>query len=269
MIIKSGGPGAESERLAEESEAAFERAQQAPDPVVAAIEFAEGVARAGDAELAAAYTYLQRAVGVIAVLLPATLVVGHLVIGDTDEPGLQGSISAYYYTHMGNVFVGALCALAVFFLSYNYRPIRSFETDNVLSRFASLAAVGVAVFPTADDAVFADSGEKLVSTLHLVCAGALFGLLGVFAMFRFTMTGKAAEITPEKRRRNRLYRVCGTLIFTSMALVLVSNVIKPPPSWHTLFWLETVCVVAFGVSWLVKGGFLGILADKPLPHPAG
>jgi hypothetical protein len=264
MIIKSGGPGSESERLAEESHEAFERAEDAPDPVTAAIEFAEGVARAGDAELAAAYTYLQRAVGVIAVALPATLAVGHLIIGG-DDPGLRGSISAYYYTHMGNVFVGALCALAVFFLSYNYRPIRSFETDNVLSRFASLAAIGVAVFPTADDAVFADTGEKVVSTLHLVCAGALFGLLGVFALFRFTMTGDAAAITPEKRRRNRLYRICGVLIFASMALVLVSNVVKPPPSWHTLFWLETVCVVAFGVSWLVKGGFLGILADKPTP----
>jgi hypothetical protein len=262
VIIKSGGPGSESERLAQESEAAFERAEEAPNPVVAAIEFAEGVARAGDAELAAAYTYLQRAVGVIAVLLPATLVVGHLLIPD-DEPGLRGSISAYYYTHLGNVFVGALCALAVFFLSYNYRPIRSFETDNVLSRFASLAAIGVAVFPTADDAVFASSGEKLVSTLHLVCAGALFGLLGVFAMFRFTMTGTSGVITDEKRLRNRLYRICGTLIFASMALVLVSNVVKPPSSWHTLFWLETVCVVAFGVSWLVKGGFLGILVDKP------
>ena len=261
MIIKSGGPGAESERLAEESEAAFDRAGQAPDPTTAAIEFAEGVARAGDAELAAAYTYLQRAVGVIAVSLPMTLAVGHLVLGG-DEPGLRGSISAYYYTHMGNVFVGALCALAVFFLSYNYRPIRSFGTDSLLSKFASLAAVGVAVFPTADDAVFANGGEKLVSTLHLVCAGALFGLLGVFAHFRFTLTSPTGIVTPEKRRRNQLYRVCGTLIFMCMALVLVSNVVKPPPTWHTLFWLETVCVEAFGVSWLVKGGFLGIFADK-------
>lgn len=261
MIIKSGGPGAESERLAEESEAAFERAGHAPDRATAAAEFAEGVARARDAELAAAYTYLQRAVGVIAVSLPMTLAVGHLVLGG-EEPGLRGSISAYYYTHMGNVFVGALCALAVFFLSYNYRPIRSFGTDSVLSKCASLAAVGVAVFPTADDAVFASSGEKLVSTLHLVCAGALFGLLGVFASFRFTLTSPDGTVTPEKRRRNQLYRVCGTLIFACMALVLVSNVVKPPPSWHTLFWLETVCVEAFGISWLVKGGFLGILADE-------
>jgi hypothetical protein len=259
-MIKGAGPGSESQRLAADSQACFERAEAADDPAVAAIEFAEGLSKAGDAELAAAYTYLQRAVGVIAVGLPATLVLGHRVL--SGDGWLRGSISGYYYTHMGNVFVGSLCALAVFFLSYNYRPIRSFELDNVLSRFASVAAIGVAVFPTAGRAVAASGGERLVSTLHLLCAGALFGLLGVFAHFRFTKTGPSGVMTPEKRRRNRLYRVCGTLIFASIALVGVSNLVKPPSSWHALFWLETICVEAFGVSWLVKGGFLGLLVDK-------
>lgn len=260
MVIKSGGPGSESLRLAEESAEAFERAGQASEPMVAAIEYAQGLAKAGDAQLAAAYTYLQRAVGILAISLPATLAIGNLIFGGH---GLRGSISAYYYTHMGNVFVGTLCALAVFFLSYNYRPLQHFELDSLLSRAAAVAAIGVAVFPTASDAVGGDGGEKLVSTLHLVCAGALFSLLGVFAFFRFTKTGGPGEMTPEKQRRNRLYRVCGALIFLSIALVLVSNAIKPPSSLHALFYLETVCVEAFGISWLVKGGFLGILADKP------
>jgi hypothetical protein len=44
---------------------------------------------------------------------------------------------------------------------------------------------------------------------------------------------------------------------------------KAPDSWHLFLWLETICVLAFGVSWLIKGGFLGILADKePAPAPA-
>jgi hypothetical protein len=37
-----------------------------------------------------------------------------------------------------------------------------------------------------------------------------------------------------------------------------------PDSWHLFLVLETVSVLAFGISWLVKGGFLGILAD-PTP----
>lgn len=265
MIIAKGGPGSESERLVKESQAAFKRAEGAADPALAAVEFAEGLSRAADAELAAAYTYLQRAVGVIAVLLPPALILGHLALGGK---ALLGSISAYYYTHMGNVFVGSLCALAVFFLSYNYRPIRSFELDSLLSRCASATAVGVAIFPTAATAT-AGVGDRIVSTLHLVSAGALFGLLGVFAHFRFTKTGKSGAMTPEKQRRNLLYRTCGKLMFVSMALVLVSNALKAPSSWHSLLWLETICIEAFGVSWLVKGGFLGLLADKGPPPPSG
>jgi hypothetical protein len=264
MIIKAGGPGSESRRLAAESAAAFERAGEATNATVAAIEFAEGVEKAGDAELAAAYTYLQRAVGVIAISLPWVLFVGHFIFSDD---GFPGSISAYYYTHMGPVFVGSLCALAVFFLSYNYRPIGSFETDNVLSTAACIAFVGVAVFPTAAHAGGTTS-ERVVSVLHLVCAGVLFSLLGVFAHFRFTKTKPGGVMSPEKARRNRLYRICGKVIFASMALVLLSNAVQPPSSWKTLFWLETICVEAFGLSWLVKGGFRGWLADKfPAPTP--
>src|SRR5947209_1663685 len=121
MVITIGGPGAESRRLAEESAAAFEGARDSNDQAERERLFADGLAKAHDSELAAAYTYLQLAVGIIAVLLPGSLVLGHYLFGGK----LLGSISAYYYTHMGNVFVGSLCALAVFFLSYNYRPLQS------------------------------------------------------------------------------------------------------------------------------------------------
>ena len=120
--ISDGGPGSESKRLAAASSAAFERATQAKTPQEAFGAVAEAVDKAGDSTLAAAYTYLQRAVGVLAVLLVPVLVVGHRL---ADHEWVRDSISSYYYTHMGNVFVGVLAARAVFFLSYNYRPIRT------------------------------------------------------------------------------------------------------------------------------------------------
>jgi hypothetical protein len=213
---------------------------------------------AGDSELAAAYTHLQQIVGVIAVLLPFGLVVGNkLLTGDE----LESSISAYYHTPMGGVFVGALCALAVFFLSYNYKPLPGFNLDNKLSTLASIAAFGVAFFPTTSDASIASQSEQVVGRVHLAFAGLLFGLLAVFALFLFPMTG-TAPMTPAKRRRNVVYRTCGGIIIGAIVLVGVSNLVDPPDSWHAFFWLETICVVAFGVSWLVKGGFWGILADK-------
>lgn len=259
-MIKSGGPGSESLRLNAESEAWAQVAATTTDPVEA--EAAKQVAKekAGDAQLAAAYTYLQRTVGLIAISLPPALVAIDYAFGGT----LRGSISAYYYTRAGNVFVGALCALAVFFLSYNYEPLQLFKTDSLLSKGAFVAAVCVAIFPTASRAVVADGGERLVSTLHLISAGVLFSLLGVFAYFRFTMTSPTRAITDEKKRRNTLYRVCGIAIFVSIALVGLTEIpaLRPPNAWHHFWLLETICVEAFGISWLVKGGFMGWLADK-------
>jgi hypothetical protein len=69
-------------------------------------------------------------------------------------------------------------------------------------------------------------------------------------------------MSAQKRRRNRVYTVCGWIIVAAIVLVIVSNIVDPPSGWNTLYWLETVAVVAFGVSWLVKGEFLGILADR-------
>ena len=57
-------------------------------------------------------------------------------------------------------------------------------------------------------------------------------------------------------------RVCGVVIVVSLALLVLVEVVKPPAGWHAIFWLETVATRAFWASWLVRGGFLGILADR-------
>jgi hypothetical protein len=250
-------PTTEAERLADESTEAFAEAVTAttPEDQQAKLDYAQKAAE--QAALAGAYTHLQRVIGIIAVLLPPVLVLGNMAFNGWV---LKGSISAYYYTTMGSVFVGALCALAVFFLSYNYRPLPSFELDNILSTIASVAAVGVAVFPTTSNAAQASGGDKAVAFVHLAFAGLLFVLLAVFSYYLFTLS--SGPMTERKRQRNRLFRACGLIIAASIALVLVTNAVDPPSEWHALLWLETVCVEAFGVSWLVKSGFLGILADS-------
>lgn len=245
----------EADRYATRSEQAFERAEDTPDPGARAARLAEAQRYAAASELAAAYTYLQRAVGLIAVSLPFVVSIGHAVTGGE----LQGSISAYYYTHMGNVFVGSLCALAVFFLSYNYRPLPGFHLDRVLSSIASVAAVGVALFPTISDPRREATGERVVSFIHLLCAGVLFLMLATFSLVMFTRS--SGPMTAQKRRRNGVYRVCGWIIVAVILAVIVTNAVEPPSSWHALFWLETTGVVAFGVSWLVKGGLVPFLND--------
>jgi hypothetical protein len=63
-------------------------------------------------------------------------------------------------------------------------------------------------------------------------------------------------MTPRKLVRNVVYRVCGWVIAACLVLAVlidlfVGDAVKA--EYRPLFWLETVAVLAFGVSWLVKG----------------
>ena len=243
--------------FADQSRAAFSAATAAPDPSDQRALLQEAQQLAGYSALEDAYKFLQKAIGLIAVTLPIVVSVGHFIAGGT---GFKGSISSYYYTHLGTYFVGSLFALGVFFLSYNYRPLPNYQVDNYLSTATGLAAVAVGLFPTASDATNGSTGSRIVSGIHLACACALFVLLAVFALFLFTRTG--GTMTVKKQQRNLVYRICGGTIAVAIVLVLVSQAVDPPSSWNVVFWLESAAVIAFGVSWLVKGTFLGILADE-------
>lgn len=231
---------------------------------------------AEDGQLAQAYVYLQRIVGVIAVTLPFVLAVADWLIEGQE---IRGSISAYYYGRPGSWFVGCLFALAVFFLSYDYRPRPDRIADNWLSNVASVMAIGVALFPTPSNGSSATGGAQAIGTIHLLCAAVLFVLLAVFSLYQFTKTrGEVTSTTtwgekflrlfrteprflermsPRKRSRNRVYRACGWVIVLCIIGVIVNNI----GDLGLLFWFESVAVMAFGISWLVKGGAIASLND--------
>jgi hypothetical protein len=259
-------PVSEATRLAAKSTAAFEDAVTADTRGEQDAKLAAARVAAGDSALAGAYTFLQKLVGLIAVSLPFVLAIGNVLLGG-DE--LEGSISHHYYTAMGNVFVGALCALGVFFLSYQHKPLPGYRLDNRVSYGASAAAIGVALFPTAEHEATAWTGEWYLSTAHLVCACALFLLLAFFSVHLFRKTDPAYPVTANKRRRNVVHATCGWTIVASIGLVVVTNIAHAPDSWKVLFWLESLGVVAFGISWLVKSGIFGLLVDEvPVAAPA-
>jgi hypothetical protein len=219
---------------------------------------------ASDDELGAlSYWHLRLWIGRVAAALPVVLVAARGVL---DGPGnWPGSISAYYYTSARNVFVGAMCALAAFLFSYRYQ-----KTDNVLSTLAAALALGVALFPTASQGP-ATAGEKWVRGVHLTCASLFFVCLAVFSLFIFTKSSPAP--TPRKKLRNRVYRGCGGIIVATLVLAVANALLEHQvksyalQDHNALFWLESVAVEAFALSWLVKGGFL--LADeKPSAKPA-
>jgi len=87
--------------------------------------------------------------------------------------------------------------------------------------------------------------------------------LSAISLFLFTKS-KGVVITKQKIRRNRIYRICGVIMLVCIVvLALYANVRDSLPwlkQYKPVFWLESVALLAFGVSWLVKGGLF--LMDK-------
>ncbi len=199
------------------------------------------------------YLFLRRAIGTIGMALPFVLIVGNLFW----PPGaLLDSVSSYYYSPLRGVFVGSMCAVGVFLLSYRgYGRI-----DDLAGDIAGTAAIGLALFPTAPS-VGATSTQRIVDDVHMSFAGVFFLSLVFFCLFMFPMTRGAAP-TARKRQRNVVYRVSGVLILVAVVLIGVVKATAVVPTLHPMLWLEAIAIVAFGVAWAVKGETLGVLRDR-------
>ena len=205
--------------------------------------------------LVLSYLGLRKAIGLIGMTLPFVLAFGKVAF---ESPGLQSSVSAYYYTVMRDVFVGSMCALAVFFMSY-----RGYEPQDALAgKLTCVFALGVALFPVAPvGSVIVH--EKIAGTVHLLCAISFFLTLAYFSLVLFRKTNPAAAPTPRKLQRNAVYTACGYTILACIALVIVVKLDgwdMAHPNLTPVFWLEAVAIEAFGLSWLTKGE--AILQDE-------
>ncbi|HEX7285050.1 MAG TPA: DUF998 domain-containing protein [Candidatus Angelobacter sp.] len=196
------------------------------------------------------YLALRKAVGIIGFALPVVLAVGKILF---ESPGIQSSISRYYYTDLRDVFVGSLCAIGIFLMSTKGYDKR----DKIAGSAASVFAIGVAMFPTTPDGAPA----SLIGALHLTFATLLFLTFAYFCFKLFALT--SGNPTRRKIQRNAVYRVCGSIILACIALIALSAL--PPVKQMVeplkpVFWLEAAAVMTFGVAWLTKGE--AILKDE-------
>jgi hypothetical protein len=161
------------------------------------------------------------------------------------------SISAYYYTGAVAAFVGMLVALALFLFTYRgYDNIYNWA-DRLAAKSAAVAALVVAFYPTA-----APKGVLPLITwwtpntgiLHHVAAIVLFTLFAVFALWLFRITAPGEKEAVDKVWRNRIYMLCGLAIVASILWAGYNGMNGKP-----IFIPESVALVAFAVSWLVKG----------------
>jgi uncharacterized protein DUF998 len=213
------------------------------------------------------YQTIRRAIGWLGILLPFGLVLGSFILGQCSV--IQPSISHYYYTNMREVFVGTLCAVSLFLFSYKGFSLM----DSMSANIAGLFALGVALFPT--DIICENDGyhacqNYIVSltnipfhaTIHFTCAACFFVTLALMSIFLFTKSNQIKEKqTAQKRKRNIVYVVCGVIMILSIVILGIYFIENGNKDSRIVFSLETLSLLAFGISWLTKGEAL--FGDKP------
>lgn len=186
------------------------------------------------------YKNLRKTVGFIGLLLPFGLLV-------FKKGTLLPTVSDYYHSNVGFLFVGALCICGAFLLAYKGHDC----IDDLISNIAGGAIIAVALFPTLgpEGYLFYSLSEKATNVIHLTSAGITFTALGLMSFVQFS-----------KGRNGAIFKLFGILIFAFITLICVVNLIPNNDflvhRLNALFWLEVFILEAFGASWLLKGSTL-------------
>ncbi len=200
------------------------------------------------------YLMMRRFIGVLGIALPIIVVLGGFV---EDGFVIQGSISGYYYTNMRDFFVGLLCIVALFLISYQgYEKV-----DNMVGNLSGIFALGMVFFPTAMySGKVVKVGMFLINDniseyIHLTFGTLFFLALSYNSMFLFTKR-QPGKLNREKKRRNFIYRLCGIVMILSILCLIIYKIFMRETliskMYPTLIF-ESIALIAFGVSWLIKG----------------
>ena len=182
------------------------------------------------------------------------------------NPGdnLKSSISHFYYTSSGPLFTGILITVSVFLFCYvgykrNKKEDRySWITDNGITNFAAICALGIVVFPTASEHEITDNihifvSSKFVGWLHFGSAALFFMSTAILSIVNFRRN-------PSKKLINgtegKLFLICGWGIILSLVIIAISIGFMNGREWFSgkfVYIMEVVMLLFFGIAWLVKG----------------
>ncbi len=218
---------------------------------------------------------LRKLIGILGIALPAVLFTVLLIDAGYSTP--LYSISHYYFTRACGVFLIIVSLLAFFLLVYKGRePI-----DFYVSSAAGLFALCLLLFPTDNITGICNDPENICSltllkdsdfrtNFHYISAAIFLSCLAFMSIFLFTRSDKKPEDRGvQKRRRNRIFRVCGIMMILAILIILANFFGWIPDEtfdkYHLTFWMETIAVESFGVAWLVKAEV--ILKDNLSTNP--
>ncbi len=207
---------------------------------------------------------MRRAIGVLGVTLPLILLAGTFLFGDCKE--VQSSISTYYHTNMRNIFVGFNCAVALFLFAYRGHDWK----DNLAGTLGCIVVLGVAFLPCSVSTPIQPCLDTisvqnpLVGKLHNMSALLYFTVLIVYSLLLFPkthmdmVTHEKKFMGRQKKKRNVVYYICGSIMTGSLLLIIaykwfLGNLYPDLKDLNPVFWLESIVMLSFGISWLTKG----------------
>lgn len=216
-----------------------------------------------DKDFVVSYLTLRQMIGWAGLVMPFAVRLGAFVFEGIHS---TESISAYYYTGMRDVFVSTLVLTGALLACYRTPALR----DNVVATITGLAAIGIGLFPMDREYAaeilqhFPAMREGLcyqntgIVGYHFIFVATFFALSTYLVYFRFRAFTPDLP-TREKLMRNQVYRACGV----AMAIAFVTiGALALTHKETSIFWPETLAVVAFAIAWLVKGRIV-------LKEPAG
>ena len=195
-------------------------------------------------------------IGALGMALPIIVVILSLAFGY----GFPNSISATYFVPSCvapfMMILGSAGVLLMCYRGYNI-------VDNLLNTAAGIFAWCICLFPCAAKNGNIGTFQLMASTsdtIHMISALLFFGILAYNSLFQFTKGSD--NPTPNKKKRNIIFRVCGIGMIASFVLLpLVQyGVINVP---HVIWVIEFIALQFFGVSWITKANCVPFLfCDK-------
>lgn len=207
----------------------------------------------GNKDIIISYKTLRRLIGFLGILLPLICIAGGLLF-TTDA--VQQSISLYYYSNMRDFLVGILFVVSLFLITYKGTHV----IDMIITTITGIAGLCVAIFPCYNElyeTVRVGIFQLYPATsniVHLTFASLFFILLAVNSIFLFTR--KSDVVTPQKLKRNTIYITCGIIIlvcFIGLVICMLTLTQEQKFESKIILILEAIALLAFGISWLVKG----------------
>ncbi len=233
-------------------------------------------------DLVISYLQTRKAIGWLGMLLPFLLLIGNFIFNKLDilnnsffvltkgqpaysnDGSFKFSVSHYYYSTVGEIFTSVLCAVALFMFSYKGHPLRKGEkglSDKTTTTLAGLFALGIVIFPTGSNILIKDNLRTFVSTMnigiiHFTMATLFFLSLSIMSMVNFRRTGD--RVSFGKKENHKLFLVCGIVMILCLVLITVyslwmQGIFKWLDAINPVFCFEAIALIAFGISWLVKG----------------